>query len=311
MKFLSAYIKRSLQPAKRMPEFSEQSALVDNAVYQPYDPYIPDQDKVLSSHKHEPLAKSKTSRAEEIAQPVYTPEIYDGISLTDNDSSNVQVVDNEINVNPADTDKSCPQSIGVATSTVDSDDNIEYRTIYEKFDRQPVDDSSAHIFNNDPPLSRDIRRDISQGLNTENPKTGIVDKNEKIEQSIKARPDPTSVDNINSVDDVNSRKDQLVISSMNQANKINDRSDVNVAEHKMDDYPVFIPEYVQSDKSLPQKDLTHQFTSFKPEPRSEEIPQVRIGHINVVIDDRSATKSKRNKVSPSTHSSNAFGLRGL
>lgn len=46
-------------------------------------------------------------------------------------------------------------------------------------------------------------------------------------------------------------------------------------------------------------------------PASREAPQVKIGQINVLIDDQAAAKSKRTIVKPSSRPSNPFGIRGL
>jgi len=74
---------------------------------------------------------------------------------------------------------------------------------------------------------------------------------------------------------------------------------------------------LKTDASYSQQRPAEAFPVQKPAPhdqpqQTQSIPQVRIGHINVLIDDQAAPKtSPRSAENTATGSSNPFGLRGL
>lgn len=98
-------------------------------------------------------------------------------------------------------------------------------------------------------------------------------------------------------------------------NKFETSNETQSFNHSIQAEPVLIPplKKVENTHSQQPESTISQSQSaslFKGQAVAEEIPQVRIGQVNVVIDDRSS-KPRNNTVTSTRKTVNAFGLRGL
>lgn len=333
MKFLSAYIAHSLQPAKQagvINTFPEKNLSSENNKHD-----FNSLDQAVTS------TKSMDGFMGEFPAASYLNNTADEIPVTDNankrDALGVHAKGLEKGALDTVIKPVINDSMSFVTSTgaeLTPGESIEQQSTNLQLDQTldqhfsemtPTDSSSLSdptetenysVYDSHIEFVEQKNSNIASAINSTNKidinESSVIarsDNSESINQNlIMQTEDASSLNPVDSENSVNNKNQQAVAIDKNVTAQAANNESQTLANNT-DQRPELLAEYKQSETSNPEQQLRRPLTQS--ESRSEEIPQVRIGQVNVLIDDQASTKNRRCATKVTTQSLNTFGLSGL
>lgn len=306
MSFLKSFIQHSLKPAVRLPGSGPSSDKGLNSLILPGDVVGPTQ---KNEAKKDPLPISDACL---INQPGGLTIPGPGLKET--------VGSHELKprpwhgkppVKPTDTQNTADQVSGPEPVKSLSNTGVESFNVQRKLNQPSATSTNIH---------REIRPKRTEPVveNRGHPKK----EDESVNQDLKKnslhpqRETPITIQTDGDgtagwVKNPDTGQEHPIIDDENDAGSQKSGGEIHLQHGQVDNRPETAMNHEPSKSVItgPEQLIQPQWT--KPEPHTEDIPQVRIGQINVLIDDRAANKSGASPASPIPAPSNTFGLRGV
>lgn len=325
MKFISACINHSLQPARQVGEYGSSPGMNvissnESEEYKNTESYLVEKDHSsldlnlpssasdLSFNKADAVSKPVPSLNNSNDLPISTHFNNDSDDVSSDPMSLLSLDSGESGIESESEINSIEHQSIMSPISEDSGagEGVDYQAIHKQANHMSPDvflensiAGNSQVNNNNVEIDR-----ISQE------ESGVVENTKLIPQVLNENL-PFNYDESPMASDDSVSNHHQVIAHKNNSTAETAASVEPEAGNNIDERHVLISESIHQEKSNHNDLISFYDALSQQEPISEEIPQVRIGQINVLIDDRSAIKSRRRESKTAEHSTNTFGLRGL